>query len=239
MWRLDEAPGASGTPGPAIAARWEHGEPRPEGRRLRRPLPLPGQGVQEVAQDDRPGRRAGGQARRRAGRPPAPHRADPGAPGVDPGDFILSGGTLKQAAPRRAIAPSIVALIDDYLANQSHVAPSYLSTQAVHLRNFRKKLGRRADTPCDRLAHRDLDQYLQARLKERKADTVGKERFPLVKLFEWAVAHGYLDASPAAGLAAIKGDADKQPFGTVAEIEAILARGGLDDAEAATLWDCL
>ena len=37
----------------------------------------------------------------------------------------------------------------------------------------------------------------------------------------------------------IKGDADKKPFRTVAEIEAILARGGLDDAEAAALWDCL
>jgi len=160
-------------------------------------------------------------------------------PGVDPGDFILSGGTLKQAAPRRANTPSVAALIDDYLANQSQVAPSYLYTQSVHLRNFRRKLGHRADSPCDRLAHRDLDQYIQARLKERKADTVGKERFTLVKLFEWAVAHGFLDASPAAGLAAIKGDADKQPFRTVAEIEAILARGGLGDAEASALWDCL
>jgi hypothetical protein len=82
--------------------------------------------------------------------------------GVDPGDFILSGGTLKQAATRRTIAPSIAALIEDYLANQSHIAASYLYTQTVHLRNFRKKLGKRVVTPCDRLTHRDLEQYLQA-----------------------------------------------------------------------------
>src|SRR3954453_21930818 len=57
--------------------------------------------------------------------------------GVDPGDFILSGGTLKQAASRRSNVPSTAALIDDYLAHQSHIAPSYLYTQSVHLRNFR------------------------------------------------------------------------------------------------------
>ena len=146
--------------------------------------------------------------------------------GVDPGDFILSGGTLKQAPSRRANVPSITALVDDYLAHQAHIAPSYLYTQTVHLRNFRKKLGKRADSPCDRVTHRGLEQYLQARLKEQTPDTVGKERFTLVKLFEWAVVHGILDASPAAGLPSIRGDADKRPFRTVAEIEAILTRGG-------------
>jgi len=160
-------------------------------------------------------------------------------PRVDPGDFILSGGTLRQANRRRANVPSVAALIADYLANQSHVAASYLYTQTVHLRTFRNKLGKQADSPCDRVTHRDLEQHLQARLKERTPDTVGKERFTLVKLFEWAVANGFLEASPAAGLPAIKGDADKKPFRTVAEIEATLARGGLDAVEAAGLWDCL
>ena len=133
----------------------------------------------------------------------------------------------------------MVALIADYLANQSHIAPSYLYTQTVHLRNFRKKLGKRADSPCDRLTHRDLELYIQARLKERTPDTVGKERFTLVKLFEWGVAHEHLDVSPASRLPAIRGNADKKSFRTVAEIEATLARGGLGDEEAAGLWDSL
>src|SRR4051812_45736331 len=88
-------------------------------------------------------------------------------PGVDPGDFILSGGTLKQAAARRANVPSITAPVEDDPANQSPIPPSYLSPQPVHLRNFRKRLGNRADTPCARLTHRDLEKFLQARLKER------------------------------------------------------------------------
>jgi hypothetical protein len=85
--------------------------------------------------------------------------------GVDPGDFILSGGTLKHASASRADAPSVSVLIDDYLAHQSQIALSYLSTQTVHLRNFRKSLQKRAELPCDWLTHRDLEQYLQARLK--------------------------------------------------------------------------
>ena len=59
--------------------------------------------------------------------------------GVDPGDFILSGATLKQAPSRRANVPSILALIDDYLAHQAHIAPSYStprrSTCATSARN--------------------------------------------------------------------------------------------------------
>src|SRR3954470_19461458 len=46
--------------------------------------------------------------------------------GVDPGDFILSCGSLKQAAARRDNVPILAALIDDHLANQAHIAPSYL-----------------------------------------------------------------------------------------------------------------
>ena len=158
-------------------------------------------------------------------------------PGVDPGDFILSGGTLKQAAALRANVPTIASLIDDYLANQSHIAISYLYTQAVHLRNFRKTLGKRVDMPCDRVSHRDLEQHLQSRLKERTADTVAKERFTLVKLFDWAVSHGFMEISPAAKLPSIRGDADKKPFRTSGEIEVTLTRGGLNDDEAASLWN--
>jgi integrase len=159
--------------------------------------------------------------------------------GVDTGDFILSGGSLRRAAPRRSAAPAVRALVDEYLANQAHLADSYVATQAVHLRNFSRGLGARADSPSDRIAHRDLERYLQGRLASRTTDTVAKERFTLVKLFEWAVAQGYLAASPAAGLPTIKGDSDKRPFRTVAEIEAIVARGGLGDGEASELWECL
>jgi integrase len=160
-------------------------------------------------------------------------------PGVDPGDFILSGGTLKQAARRTQRVPALATLIDDYLAGQGHKAPSTAYTEGVHLRNLKKKLGTKADAPADRIAHRDLESYLQARLKERSPSTVDKERTTIIQLFQWAVAHRHLDASPAAGLSPIQGDVELPPFRTVAEIESMIARGGLDMAGIDDLWDCL
>jgi hypothetical protein len=45
-------------------------------------------------------------------------------PGVDPGDFIVSGGSLREAARARRRVPALANLIDEYLANLSHKAPS-------------------------------------------------------------------------------------------------------------------
>lgn len=159
--------------------------------------------------------------------------------GVDPGDFIVSCGTIREAAKPRRRAPPISSLINEYLANLSHKAPSTIYTEGVHLRNFKAWLGKRADAPTDRIEARVLEQYLQARLKERTPSTVHKERDTLGQLFKWAVAHGYLDASPATGLTAIKEQVELPPFRTISEIESILSRGGLSETEAADVWNCL
>jgi len=98
---------------------------------------------------------------------------------------------------------------------------------------------KKADVSADRVALRDLESYIQARLKERSPSTVDKERTIIVQLFRWAVAHGHLEASPATGLSPIQGEVDQPPFRTIAEIEATRHRGGLDEAEALDLWDCL
>jgi integrase len=160
-------------------------------------------------------------------------------PDIDPGDFIVSGGTIKEAARPRRHVPALASLIDEYLANQSHKAPSSVYTEGIHLKNFKRKLGRRIDSPADRITHCDLEQYIQARLKERTPSTVHKERDTINQFFKWLVAQGYLDDSPAAGLTPIKEEVELPPFRTIAEIEAILSRGGLPEEEAFALWDCL
>jgi integrase len=160
-------------------------------------------------------------------------------PGIDPGDFIVSGGTLKETSrPRRRI-PSLASLINEYLANQGQKAPSSVYTEGIHVRNLKKKLGRRVEDPADRITRRDLEQFIQARLKERTPSTVHKERDTISQLFKWIVAQGYLDASPAVSLTPVKEEVELPPFRTIAEIEAIQARGGLSDAEALALWNCL
>jgi integrase len=159
--------------------------------------------------------------------------------GADVGDFIVSGGTLKEMnRPRRKVDP-LSELVQVYLAAQSHKAASSVYTEGIHLGNLLKHLESRAAIPADKVVHRDLDQFLQARLKERTSSTVHKERDTIRTFFSWLVANGYLDASPAAALSAIKGEVELAPFRTISEIDGIVARGGLSDGEILKLWDCL
>src|SRR5262245_23748683 len=97
---------------------------------------------------------------------------------VDPGDFILSGGTLLQ--PPRTPAHTLLStaeLVQEFLRTQQHVlASSSYSTAAMHLRHLERHLGDLAFAPCDGVNHRDLDGFLQARLVKRDPVTVKKER---------------------------------------------------------------
>ena len=165
---------------------------------------------------------------------------------VDPGDFVVSGGTLTEpveptlpAEPAPPL-PSTRELVDRYTAAlKSLVAPSYHSSQAMHLRHLLRHLGLRGDEPYDTVTVRDLDGFIQARLAERHPNTAERERITLLQFYKWVVRQQYLSTSPAAGLAPIKGGEDRPPFRTAAEIERILARGGLTDEERLDLWDTL
>lgn len=164
---------------------------------------------------------------------------------VDPGDFVVSGGTMTEPAepiPPTEPAPllSTRELVDLYTtALKLLVAPSYHASQAMHLRHLMKYLGSRADAPCDEITFRDLDGFVQARLARRHPNTAERERITLLQFYKWAVRQQYLSASPAAGLSPIKGGEDRPPFRTATEIERILARGGLTDEERLDLWDTL
>jgi len=163
--------------------------------------------------------------------------------GVDPGDFIVSGGTLTASGNDRTAPPAVPFLADliaAYLeSQQSLVADSTHGLLAIHLNNWRKHLGHKFSVPSDEICHRDLDRYLRERVAVTSATTAAKERRTLQRLFRWAVEQGYLDASPASGLPPIVGDAERPPFRTLTEIDEIRGRGGLSAGEALDLWECL
>jgi hypothetical protein len=161
--------------------------------------------------------------------------------GVDPGDFILTGGTLQRAAPqpKSAKVPSLDEVVEEYTSNLGHLATQNVATIRTHLRNLKKKLGPKAGEPLDRIGARDLEAFLQARLRERSATTLNKERVSVMQFFEWVVAVNYLAVSPAARLTQVKPAGDLPPFRTYQEIETIVRRGGLSPRQILRLWDCL
>jgi integrase len=162
--------------------------------------------------------------------------------GIDAGDFIVAGGTLTAPVSRAQpqIVPTLQEVIKEYADNLGHLAESNRYTVAVHLRNLVKKLSHRVCQAIDRVTYRDLEGFLQSRLKERSRTTVSKERLTIVQFFAWAVSQDYLSESPANDLSKVKTEgALSSTFRTMKEIEQIAARGGLTAAAEWALWDWL
>ncbi|QDT16377.1 tyrosine-type recombinase/integrase [Alienimonas californiensis] len=159
--------------------------------------------------------------------------------GVNPGTFILSGGT----AAATSVAPKVptfrvaVGRFED--RQKPLVAESYLSSQMLHLRHFGRHLGGRADQPVDRVTSADVREFLQIRLKSRHANTVELERQTLRQFFSWATEEQLTADDPAAGVKRVGAKPAQEKFHTCGEIEAIVARGGLSDEEHRKLWESL
>ncbi len=159
--------------------------------------------------------------------------------GVDVGDYIVWGDSARKAAEAQPTL-SFAELKEVYLKAHEHLkAASTSLTERIHLSNIEALLGRAASRPVNQLRHNHLESALQQRLDAVCSTTVRKERQTLVSFFAWAVRNGYLATSPAAVLPTIKSQETSSPFRTLEEVEEILKRGGLDDAEAEELWDCL
>jgi integrase len=158
--------------------------------------------------------------------------------GVDPGDFVVSGGTRLAPAGRRTEPISADGLVAAYLDGQRHrLAASTHALFTTHLGHWKRHLGPRAARRCDLVTHRDLETFLQARAAATSEATAAKERRTLRHLFRWAVRHAYLEASPAEALAPLRGETDRPRFRTLSEVGGVIARGGLSPAETLDLWE--
>ncbi len=167
--------------------------------------------------------------------------------GIDPGDFIVSGGTLVTPATPAA-APNadrqvltIRQLISRYKKyEQKRAAETYYACQLTHLRHFRKFLGKaRYGRPCDEVTRRTVERFIEKRLAIRDPSTVYKESITLRKLFAWAVKKKYLVSSPAHDKLDLDFGSDRPVFRTISEIQEIQARDGLTDSEMLAMWECL
>ena len=167
------------------------------------------------------------------------------ASGVDPGDFIVSGGTLTEQTTRYETPPPLPttrSLIQDYLESQKNLlAKSYHYSQEIHLRHFTKYLGDLVDAPCDQIRQQHLERFLRGRLTIRDPSTVARERVTLIQFYKWVCAQESQASysSPASKLFTIKFGRDRDPFRTLAEVRQIIERGGLMEEEKLDLWECV
>ena len=160
--------------------------------------------------------------------------------GVDPGDFIVSGGTKEKAAAPKAPVVSIGEAVAEYLeAQRTYLAPSTHYLFGIHLGHWRRHLGATDRRPAGSVTAADLEVYLRGRVAAASETTAAKERRTLVQFFRWAVARAYLAASPAADLPKLKAEGERPPFRTLAEVQAIIGRGGLTPAAELDLWECI
>ena len=161
--------------------------------------------------------------------------------GIEAGDFIASGGMLTAPLKSAGVDHQLTlrSLLAEFKATRYTVAPSTLNTEKTHLTHLEASLVSKLDQACHLITQRDLDRHMFERSRKVAADTVNKERATITQLFRWAVEQGYLQSSPATNLPKIKGAAERQPFRTRLEIQAVIDRGGLEKSDIDHLWECL
>jgi hypothetical protein len=138
--------------------------------------------------------------------------------GIDPGDFIVSGGTATRPAVPKARPRPIAQVVAEYLeAQRTYLAPSTHALFRVHLRHWLRHLGPRTRQPITSVTHSDLEGYLRSRVAATSETTAAKERRTIRHLFGWAVGQGYLVASPAVALPALRAEGERPPFRTLVD----------------------
>ncbi len=157
--------------------------------------------------------------------------------GVALEDFVACGGKVPvvSARPETATARQ---LFDQYLAAHGNgtLESSTLVTLRIHLKRLAETVGERFRIQGLSLA--DLQGHVDRRRKKAVAPaTLKKEIATARACWNWAVSAGHIKGTfPSRGLRFPRG-AEKEPFRTFAEIEALVAADAFEGADA--LWECL
>jgi integrase len=178
--------------------------------------------------------------------------------GIDPVDFVMSGGRLgaPPAEEPRGEGAGAQAELTLRQAGEHYIAgfppgskeAETLATERTHLKHLDRLLG--GDRPLTSLCRDDLQGYVTRRAGEAgrrgkvQRKTIRMELDTFRQVWDWASgARGatgrcpLLDANGNLAVNLPKGR-QKEPFKTWDEVQAILARGVTEKREA-ELWDCL
>jgi integrase len=166
--------------------------------------------------------------------------------GADVVKFVKHDGRPPEKETAAPPAPLTLAqLREKYLSAQSAGAmeANSLATVRMHLGHFEKTLGGRFAVRLLTLA--DLQRHVNERSRRKyrgkvlSAVTLKKEMASFRAAWNWAAHAGLVTGPfPSKGLVYPKAD-ERPPFMTWVEIERRVRVGGLSEAQAADLWDCL
>jgi integrase len=174
-------------------------------------------------------------------------------PGVDAGDWIVTDGRRTGRAPAAGAAASkatIAAMLAAYEAElpASAKEASTLAIERIHLRHVARILG--GDTPLDAVDLAAAQRYVRARLGEVhgrhrrrpiRPYTANNELKSFRTVWGWCAERKLVPVTPAWRLkqVTLPRDREPEPFRTMAEIRARVARGGLSADDEKALWDAL
>lgn len=165
--------------------------------------------------------------------------------GADVIEFMKSGGKRANAleAPKKVL--TLAGLFERYEQEMppGSMEENTLYTHKIHRKHLLGILG--TGKPVPGLTTADVQSYVNKRAKQTfrgrpiGARTIQKEVATLRAVWNWGVAQGLINATaPTKGLRYDKRE-ERPPFMTWGEIEQRVARGGLSDEEADSLWDSL
>ncbi|QDT37672.1 tyrosine-type recombinase/integrase [Stratiformator vulcanicus] len=168
---------------------------------------------------------------------------------ADVATFLLSDGKRGDGSEaNKRTTTTLSALFSDYFDQLADgtLEASTLLTMQIHGRHLKRVLGSRRVVPV--LASSDLQCYIDRRSKETgrrgkrvSSTTIRKELATLRQVWNWkfgdATGNEYV-LPKTSSLRFPKSD-ERQPFRTIEQIEEQVRLGGLQDADAADLWECL
>ena len=164
---------------------------------------------------------------------------------ADPATFLLSGGKTKKRLQKAEKSLTLGQLIDSYLKSLPEQAKekTTLKTEATHIKHFRTRLP--MSKAVDLLTTNDIQQFINAESRRKvgtkfiSPETIKRHMDTLKCILNWAVKQELVKQIPTLSNLIFGKRDEKLPFMTRAEIEVIIARGGLQPDEIKRQWDSL
>ncbi|HEY2159520.1 MAG TPA: tyrosine-type recombinase/integrase, partial [Isosphaeraceae bacterium] len=116
-------------------------------------------------------------------------------------------------------------------------AASTLSTERTHIGHLRAGLA--PTSPVESLTKAQLQAYADRRTRSVSPATVRKELATLGYIWRWGIERGHVHAPVPSLAVTCRKQAEKEPFRTWSEVEAMIASGEGGEARTSRLWESL